>query len=650
MKNTALILVFYALSCHCSPHKFSKAYKAFETGDEAKAQTLLSFYKHHITYSSASRYFLAVMAFKKSRETNNLLSLNEGLIKIDSLHRLLAPKMALKLQKKYKVDTTSIHELREDVQRWLVVNTRTAGTFGALDTLLTLMQQPVLSIQPELDSTHRMIVNTHMNSSDYDDMTQILKKHLPWVESKNFKKTRRMNQEIWAAFQSKYGSCETDKFVVDHPGSYISRDCWSQQARSLLCRSTTTELLRFYAQERHSALENFILTEIIDQNPDTTLLSESEKVLLNDIKIRNALTNIFLKKATTRDTATLMLQTRYYISQYAPRFSAFRLMENGLQYFIAQKQYTKAIEMLRFARPFFSDTLPKSCKTNFDFQFRAKPYIDGKLPILSAPEQSVVQTPLENLNTTYGDEHSPVLDEGRMILYFAASGRKENLDGTDVFCSQYKNDQWSTPVIIPELSGKGQQQPLSITADGKQMLLLINGALQMSQLDLNGHWSAPAALDIKGIPIIGKGVLSADGQTLIIEGAYSMGSAVNSPDIDLFYSLKNPQTGDWSVPAGMGSDINSDDNEGNAYLSKDGNSLYYTSFGYPGLGLSDVFVSHKTKSGWTHWERPQNMGKEMNDTMRHLGFGHVTNDGKRIILSLQMGDDEKGDLFEVIKD
>jgi OmpA-OmpF porin, OOP family len=117
-------------------------------------------------------------------------------------------------------------------------------------------------------------------------------------------------------------------------------------------------------------------------------------------------------------------------------------------------------------------------------------------------------------------------------------------------------------------------------------------------------------------------------------------------DLDLFVLLKLPD-GTWGNPIALGPEINTDGNETNPYILEDGKTLYYTSTGYPGLGNGDVFVAQREEEKWANWKRPQNLGKEVNDTFRHLGFSFVRKDGKKAFFAKKDAEKGKMDIWEL---
>ena len=177
------------------------------------------------------------------------------------------------------------------------------------------------------------------------------------------------------------------------------------------------------------------------------------------------------------------------------------------------------------------------------------------------------------------------------------------------------------------------------------MLLWVNGRLHLS-VKKGDDWSTPQPFSLSGIPVMGKAVFSPDGNMIALEGAFSAGGVLTPPDMDIFIVQREPN-GQWGTPVALGADINSEGQEGNPFFAPDGKTLYYTSTGFPGLGKSDVFRSHRTgsKNLANDWVRAVNLGKEVNDTYAHRGFGALTPDGKMAYFAQYQRDGEKGDIW-----
>lgn len=648
---TALLFVAFCAAPLFS-QSFKKGYKYYNHRDYSAARAVFERYRHHRKYAGAAQYFLAKIRLTNTRDLPNLMALDRSLTEADSLLRRLPPRRARRQQRKFGVDTAAVLELRVEAQRWAVACTRARGTLPALDSLLTALPAPLPAVRPEVASAAADIVNAQLGSRDYDVMTAILRRHVEFVLPENYNRTRRMNDQLWPAFLEKYPPCALDRFAKDHPHTFAALDCWRDTVQTLLCSESLPDLLAFHEGNRWTALEIVLLNEIAAraEHPDSTAsLPAWQQQHLQDLRSRSSLRGRLQSGAAARDTSAALQQALRYITQYAPRYSAFRLLDESLQFFLDQRCYQSAVRLLEEALPYFPDTLPAGCHSNFDYQQRVRPWINGKLPILQEPGREVARRALTPLNTPDGDESNPVVSADGLEIYFAASGRPDNDQGQDVFVARRTSTEagWQAPVLVPGLSGPGNQAPLSLSDHDRLLLLLINGRLHTSRRNTPAApWNAPSPLPISGIDIIGKGQLSADGNTLVLEGAYSAGSATQAPDLDIFVSTLGPKTGEWSRPGALGAAINTDAEDANPCLSPDAQTLWYTSSGYPGLGRSDIFAARRNGAGWTQWQRPKNLGKELNDTFQHRGFTTVSPNGRRAWLSVEDAEG-KGDLWEL---
>ncbi len=641
------LIVLAGFSVSLQAQSFKKGYRYYQKKQLPAAKKVFEKQQLGKKNGLPSRYYLLRIKALHPLSLRQLFEADEALRIEDSLYALATAKRKKKW-KRYALQDSSFKDLRYDLQLRAIAQVRVSGSFPFLDSLLMGLKHPLPNIQTAIDSTRADIVNAHILHKDYDILTTILHNHRRFIRPTNFTISRRIPERLWPAFQEKYFLCEMNRFAQDHPKSFVGRDCWREEARMLLCKPFLAPLLDFHRSNHFTGMEVMVLNTIDELRTDSTnvyALNEAQKSHLEKLRQRGILRTRLSNGNIVRDSLEILRQTSAYITDFAPRYSAFRLMEDALQVFLEKKMYRSAIHLLEQARPFFPDTLPRRCDSDFEYQRRAQPFIKSRLDILQQNSPQTQTYPLHTINTEAGDECHPVMSSDGTIIYFAAAGRPETPSiGFDVFRSQRDSTSWSPPVMVPELSGPGDQLPLSLTADGQQMLLYINHKLHFSYKK-NNRWTSPEPLVIKGLPLIGKGVLSHDGKILIVEGAYSTAGMFTAPDIDLFVSFLDSM-GQWSALAGLGAEVNTDGDEGNPYLMPDGQTLYFTSTGYPGLGQSDVFVTKRGKK-WAFWDRATNLGREINDTYRHQGFGHVSHDGKIALMARYLRDGEKGDIWMI---
>jgi outer membrane protein OmpA-like peptidoglycan-associated protein len=100
-------------------------------------------------------------------------------------------------------------------------------------------------------------------------------------------------------------------------------------------------------------------------------------------------------------------------------------------------------------------------------------------------------------------------------------------------------------------------------------------------------------------------VLTADQQQLIF--TRRKGHTIQY-DEDLVISFRDEQ-GEWSEPASLSPNINSEYNEGTCAISADGRTIIFTSCERNVFGSCDLFISYKTGEVWSY---PENMGERIN--------------------------------------
>lgn len=105
---------------------------------------------------------------------------------------------------------------------------------------------------------------------------------------------------------------------------------------------------------------------------------------------------------------------------------------------------------------------------------------------------------------------------------------------------------------------------------------------------------------------------------------------------DLFVSLKDHQTNQWSKPIHLGPTINTSGYEISPYLSKDKKTLIFSSNGHPGYGNADIFFSTRLDSTWANWTRPRNLGDEIN-SVAFDAYLTITEDNEVFFVSNRNG-------------
>ncbi len=239
-----------------------------------------------------------------------------------------------------------------------------------------------------------------------------------------------------------------------------------------------------------------------------------------------------------------------------------------------------------------------------------------------------------NINTP-DHEYLPTLTADGEELIFTK--RKRGLE--DFYISHKIDGEWQKAIPIEAVNTPENEGSQSVSADGK--LLVYTGCNRKGgygMCDLyfteykNGEW-----MPVKNIgpPINtkeweGQPSLSADGQTLY----FCRDPKGGRGNIDIWMSQRL-ENGGWGIPEKLPQTINSGGKEQVPFLHPDGQTLYFSSNGHPGMGGADIYFSRLTENG--EWGKPQNIGYPIN-TEKNESALFVGLDGK----TAYFASDQKG--------
>jgi len=184
---------------------------------------------------------------------------------------------------------------------------------------------------------------------------------------------------------------------------------------------------------------------------------------------------------------------------------------------------------------------------------------------------------LEGVNTTQNEGAQTISADGSWLVFTACNRRNDGSQGScDLYWSQQKNDAWTKPA------------PFSNAINSTD-------------------WDAQPSI-------------SPDGKTLFFSSTRPGGQGGK----DLWFTSRLPG-GKWTTPENLGPGINTRGEEQTPFLHPDGQTLYFTSDGLPGMGENDLYFVRKNEDG--SWGVPQNLGYPIN-TKASEGTLMVSLDGK----------------------
>jgi outer membrane protein OmpA-like peptidoglycan-associated protein/tetratricopeptide (TPR) repeat protein len=108
--------------------------------------------------------------------------------------------------------------------------------------------------------------------------------------------------------------------------------------------------------------------------------------------------------------------------------------------------------------------------------------------------------------------------------------------------------------------------------------------------------------------------VSADGNTIYFASDRKGGFG----GIDIWFTKRNPSTGEWGVPQNAGPKINTQGDEKTPFIHSDSETLYFSSNGHFGFGGYDIFLIRKNDKG--EWMDAENIGYPINTEVDDTGF------------------------------
>lgn len=223
-----------------------------------------------------------------------------------------------------------------------------------------------------------------------------------------------------------------------------------------------------------------------------------------------------------------------------------------------------------------------------------------------------------NVNTSEEDYHPCLtLDENTLIF---TRKEKEGFDRygnpnykEDFYYSRKTNEGWGLAENMgPPLNTKSNEGAQSISMDGRYMYFTachrpdgVGSCDIYRAYNTADGWGEPENLGkaLNSQKWDSQPTISADGRTLFFVSSRAGGKGQK----DIWYSVLGFD-GEWGKPQVCS--FNSEGNELSPFIHPDGQTLYFASDGYPGMGGFDIFLVRKNEDG--EWGTPINLGYPIN--------------------------------------
>lgn len=204
-----------------------------------------------------------------------------------------------------------------------------------------------------------------------------------------------------------------------------------------------------------------------------------------------------------------------------------------------------------------------------------------------------ISRPLGPPVNSHGNEGAHCLSPDGNTLYFTACGRNDGQGSCDLYSSIRSGNQWSNPQNLHALNSPFWDTQPSISADGQEIIFVSKregtmggGDLYQSFRGKDGRWSKPQNMgNVLNTPYDESGpFLHPDGQTLFFTSSGHPGMGGQ----DLFVSRRNPDS-TWSKPENLGYPINTSADEEHLVINAEGDRAYFSSARTGGLGGKDLY-------------------------------------------------------------
>ncbi len=260
--------------------------------------------------------------------------------------------------------------------------------------------------------------------------------------------------------------------------------------------------------------------------------------------------------------------------------------------------------------------------------------------------EKLMETPLDFTMKTLGKKinivainHKPAVSgDGNTMVYTCEMGEENS-----IYMSQKVGSKWSPPSeITSQLSNQRDISSSSLNYDGTQLFIYklddFVGNMYISNYS-DGSWSKILKLNnnINTKYYESHASVSKDGNTLFFTSNRDGGEGGS----DIYQSeLQSDET--WGPAKNLGSSINTPFNEDTPFLTNNDSILFFSSEGHYTMGGYDIFKAKKKND---IWQKPENIGYPINTTDDNIFFQPI-GDGTIAYYSMLTGYKEK-EIFKI---
>jgi len=249
-------------------------------------------------------------------------------------------------------------------------------------------------------------------------------------------------------------------------------------------------------------------------------------------------------------------------------------------------------------------------------------------------------------------EVRPLISADGKTLFFSRRNHSDNIgrekDPQDIWFSTLQPDgHWSAPTNAgPVINSKHADAVCSVSPDGSEIVFIQDGMSRNSLLlrskRTGNNWSTPEPMTIENYysddPYVDF-FFSFDTRILLM----ALTRKDSKGEQDLYVSRPTGKN-TWSEPVNLGPVVNSAQSDFAPFLSPDGRTLYFVSYGHNGLGGCDIFKTTRLDDTWKRWSEPENLGEGINSA-REESYFSISGDSRYVYFESYDLKQEVRDIF-----
>lgn len=327
-------------------------------------------------------------------------------------------------------------------------------------------------------------------------------------------------------------------------------------------------------------------------------------------------------------------------SQLAPDYKIEAFLDLGkLQHRLgdfasAERSYHNFLERISASDPQYEEVIQLIANAQTAAQLAAK-------PVPFEPQKL-----LGGVNTKQHHEYFPSISVDGQRLLFTRNVFKRNEDFYEAF--RLGDGSWSEAQPLEAINSDYDEAAQTVSADGNLIVFTSCGQPKgLGSCDLyyvekvNGRWGKVKNMgaQINSPQWDSHPSLSADGKLLFFASTRPGGLGAS----DLWGSARGSD-GRWSKAVNLGPTLNTKGKDEFPFLHPDGQTLYFTSNGHPGMGDMDIFqVQLQTDN---RWSEPKNIGYPINTPGEETNL-IVSLNGKEAFFAKRDGSAQEGGVINI---